>query len=35
MAKAIAIHPAVDQGATPAAANFAGGTLVCRVPIRR
>jgi S-(hydroxymethyl)glutathione synthase len=30
MAKAISIHPAVDQGTTPAAANFAGGTLVCR-----
>lgn len=30
MANAIPIHPAVDQGTTPAAANFAGGTLVCR-----
>ena len=30
MANAISIHPAVDQGTTPAAANFAGGTLVCR-----
>jgi len=29
MANAISIHPAVDQGTTPAAANFAGGTLVC------
>jgi len=30
MANAISIHPAVDQGTIPAAANFAGGTLVCR-----
>ena len=30
MSKAISIHPAVDQGIEPAAANFAGGTLVCR-----
>jgi S-(hydroxymethyl)glutathione synthase len=29
MANAISIHPAVDQGMKPAAANFAGGTLVC------
>jgi S-(hydroxymethyl)glutathione synthase len=29
MANAISIHPAVDQGAKPAAANFAGGTLTC------
>ena len=29
MAKAISIHPAVDQGTKPAAANFAGGTLRC------
>ena len=29
MAKAISIHPAVDQGTKPAAANFAGGMLVC------
>ena len=29
MSKAISIHPAVDQGTKPAAANFAGGTLVC------
>ncbi|HEX2829683.1 MAG TPA: S-(hydroxymethyl)glutathione synthase [Burkholderiales bacterium] len=27
---ALAIHPAVDQGLEPAAANFAGGTLYCR-----
>ncbi|HEY3594608.1 MAG TPA: S-(hydroxymethyl)glutathione synthase [Polyangiaceae bacterium] len=25
----ISIHPAVDNGTKPAAANFAGGTLVC------
>ena len=30
MAKAFSIHPRVDQGTKPAAANFAGGTLVCR-----
>jgi S-(hydroxymethyl)glutathione synthase len=30
MAKTISIHPAVDQGMKPAAANFAGGTLNCR-----
>ena len=29
MAKAISIHPAVDQGVNPAAANFAGATLLC------
>jgi S-(hydroxymethyl)glutathione synthase len=29
MAQAVSIHPAVDQGRTPAAANFAGGTLAC------
>lgn len=29
MANAISIHPAVDQGIKPAAANFAGGTLQC------
>ncbi len=29
MANAISIHPAVDQGLKPAAANFAGGTLLC------
>jgi len=29
MAKAISIHPAVDGGIKTAAANFAGGTLVC------
>ncbi len=30
MANSISIHPAVDQGLKPAAANFAGGTLKCR-----
>src|SRR4249920_2902792 len=29
MAKPISIHPAVDHGIKPAAAHFAGGTLVC------
>src|ERR671913_606300 len=29
MAQAISIHPKVDQGFKPAAANFAGGTLQC------
>lgn len=27
---AIAIHPSVDHGIKPAAANFTGGTLVCK-----
>ena len=27
---AISIHPAVDNGLKPAAANFAGGTLSCK-----
>lgn len=27
---AISIHPAVDHGLKPAAANFAGGTLTCK-----
>jgi len=27
---ALSIHPAVDQGIKPAAANFAGGTLNCK-----
>jgi S-(hydroxymethyl)glutathione synthase len=30
MAITVSIHPAVDQGLKPAAANFAGGTLHCR-----
>ena len=29
MSKALSIHPEVDQGLEPAAANFAGGTLQC------
>ena len=29
MSQAISIHPAIDQGTKPAAANFAGGTLAC------
>jgi S-(hydroxymethyl)glutathione synthase len=29
MAKAVSIHPQVDQGLEPAATNFAGGTLQC------
>jgi len=29
MTSAISIHPAVDQGLKPGAADFAGGTLVC------
>jgi S-(hydroxymethyl)glutathione synthase len=29
MANAISIHPAVDRGVKTAAANFAGGTLLC------
>ena len=30
MASTISIHPAVDNGIKPAAANFPGGTLQCR-----
>lgn len=30
MATAFSIHPAVDGGIKPAAANFAGGTLYCK-----
>jgi len=30
MAKPLSIHPEVDQGLKPAAANFAGGALQCR-----
>ena len=30
MATAPSIHPAVDNGIKPAAANFAGGTLTCK-----
>jgi S-(hydroxymethyl)glutathione synthase len=35
MAQSISIHPAVDHGMKPAAANFAGGTLVCHCPDRK
>ena len=35
MANAISIHPAVDQGLKPAAANFAGGTLSAIALTRR
>lgn len=30
MTNAVSIHPAVDAGLRPAAADFAGGTLVCK-----
>ncbi|MSP38925.1 MAG: S-(hydroxymethyl)glutathione synthase [Deltaproteobacteria bacterium] len=30
MANSISVHPAVDQGLKPAAANFSGGKLNCR-----
>jgi len=32
---AISIHPGVDQGLKPAAANFAGGTLSCKCADRK
>jgi S-(hydroxymethyl)glutathione synthase len=35
MANAPSIHPAVDRGLKPAAANFAGGTLSCRCTDRK
>ena len=35
MAKTISIHPAVDDGMKAAAANFAGGTLVCHCSDRK
>jgi S-(hydroxymethyl)glutathione synthase len=35
MAQAISIHPKVDGGVKPAAANFAGGTLQCRCPDKK
>jgi len=35
MANTISIHPAVDQGRQPAAANFAGGTLLCHCPDKK
>ena len=31
MAAPFSIHPAIDNGIKPAAANFAGGTLTCKV----
>ena len=31
---AIAIHPSVDHGIKPAAANFTGGTLVCKCSVK-
>ena len=30
MANTVSIHPAVDRGIKPAAANFSGGTLYCK-----
>ena len=30
MAASFSIHPAVDNGIKPAAANFSGGTLTCK-----
>ncbi len=35
MAKEISIHPAVDQGKTPAITSFAGGTLACHCPDKK
>jgi S-(hydroxymethyl)glutathione synthase len=35
MGNSISIHPAVDRGTKPAAAHFAGGTLVCHCPDRK
>ena len=35
MSNAISIHPAVDRGTKPAAANFAGGKLVCHCPDKK
>ena len=32
MAQALSIHPAVDRGTKPGAANFAGGMLACHCP---
>jgi len=32
---AISIHPAVDNGIKPAAANFAGGTLSCKCAVNK
>ena len=30
MAQTISLHPSIDNGIAPGAANFAGGTLVCK-----
>ena len=30
MSETIRLHPSIDQGVKPGAANFAGGTLVCK-----
>ena len=30
MSETIRLHPSIDQGVRPGAANFAGGTLVCK-----
>ena len=35
MATTISIHPAVDNGLKAAAANFAGGTLLCHCPDKK
>jgi S-(hydroxymethyl)glutathione synthase len=35
MANALSIHPQVDRGVKPAAANFAGGTLYCNCSERK
>lgn len=35
MSSVLSIHPAVDHGIKPAAANFAGGTLYCKCPDRK
>jgi len=35
MTNALSIHPQVDRGAKPAAANFAGGTLYCNCSDRK
>jgi S-(hydroxymethyl)glutathione synthase len=35
MTKQLSIHPAVDRGMQPAAANFAGGTLECHCPDKK
>jgi len=35
MAASFSVHPAVDNGIKPAAANFAGGTLTCKCSDRK